>query len=117
MTTRHITYLKRIHGFIKKDNVRFVLCTIPSTYDHGYCITNSSNNSIIIIIDPKKEFVPSIIHECIHGIYPEHKEAKVMSIEKNIMNNISQSQVLSLLKCFYTFGKFIKKTENIKDLL
>lgn len=117
MASRHTLYLKRIHTFIKQNNVKFALLSLSAEFDHGYCITNSSDELIIIVLDPKKEFIPTLIHECLHGIYQKYKEKKIQQLEKAVMKSVSQKQIMSLLKCFCDHAKLVKKPENVCELL
>jgi hypothetical protein len=53
-----------------------------------------------IKIDYRKEFIPTLIHECIHYLYPDWPETKVLYMEKRVINILSSRQVVSLLKAF-----------------
>lgn len=116
MSRRHITFLKGIHEFIKRKNVKFLIHDIPGSTDHGYCITTTNNKSIILIVlDPRKEFIPTLIHECLHGIYPHYKEDKIKSLERMIMKDSTCKQYRDLLLCFSTHGKLYTKAK-LSDL-
>lgn len=117
MATRCTMYLKRIREFIKRDDVKFALCNLSTRYNHGYCISNSSDTKIIIVLDPRKEFIPTLFHECLHGIYQKYKEPKIQSLEKFIMKNASQKQIMEMLKFFCDNATMLKKTEIISDLI
>ena len=119
MTHRHVMYLKRIQRFIKKPNVRFLIHEIPITNEHGFCLTSSSSRDpILIILDPNKEFIPTLIHECLHGMYPKYKERRIRSLERFIMNRITASQVVELLRVFSVCAhQYNLYGKNIKELL
>lgn len=51
-----------------------------------------------IDIDPRKEFIPTAIHECLHYLYPDWTETKVLKIEKNLMNQIDYFELSKFLK-------------------
>ncbi len=53
-----------------------------------------------IKIDYRKEFIPTLIHECIHYLKPEWSESKVLYAEKRIVNYLTARQVIKLLKVF-----------------
>lgn len=116
---RHTTYLKQIQRFIKKPNVKFLIHPIPIKHDHGFCLTYSnSKDPILIILDPKKEFIPTLIHECLHGMYPRYKERKIRSLETFIMNRITSHQVIDLLRSFCLFAHHYNLyNKNIKELI
>ena len=102
MDASHKVYLKHIHKLIKRKNVWFLVQRIP---DHGYCDINGGLAPIVIILDPRREFIPTLVHECLHGIYPDYSERKVHHLERVIMQNITSRQVMSLLRCFCTCAK------------
>jgi hypothetical protein len=68
----------------------------------GYCEWEDG-----IIIDYRRELMPTLIHECIHYIYPEWSESQVLYAEKRVINTISGAQVINILKifvdCIYEF--------------
>lgn len=53
-----------------------------------------------IFIDYRREFISTLIHECIHYIYPEYSETRVITEEKMVMNTITPRQVRNILKRF-----------------
>ena len=62
---------------------------------HGYCEWEDG-----IILDYRKDLVPTIIHECIHYIEPEWTEAQVMYSESRVVNSITEDDVIRLLLYF-----------------
>lgn len=62
---------------------------------HGYCEWEDG-----ILLDYRKELVPTIIHECIHLLEPDWAEAKVMYTERRIINAITDDDVKILLNIF-----------------
>ena len=62
---------------------------------HGYCEWEDG-----IILDYRKDLIPTIIHECIHLLEPEWTEAKVLYTESRIVNCISEDDVVRLLLHF-----------------
>lgn len=61
----------------------------------GYCEWEDG-----IIIDYRKELIPTLIHECIHFLYPSWSETQVLYAEKRVVNSISLAQVIKILKQF-----------------
>lgn len=59
---------------------------------HGYCDWDE------IVIDYRKEFIPTIIHEVIHLLNPDWCETNVLYAEKQILKNISIDDIICLLK-------------------
>lgn len=59
---------------------------------HGYCDWDE------IVIDYKKEFIPTVIHEVIHLLNPEWCETNVIYAEKQVLKYISSDDIICLLK-------------------
>ena len=61
----------------------------------GYCEWEDG-----ILIDYRREFIPTIIHECIHFLEPQWNETQVLYAEKRIINTINVEQIKNILKLF-----------------
>lgn len=61
----------------------------------GYCEWENG-----IILDYRRELFSTLIHECIHYMYPEWNESQVLYAEKRVVNSINSKQVIKLLKVF-----------------
>jgi hypothetical protein len=48
--------------------------------------------------DYRKDIIPTMFHECIHFLYPEWSETKVLTAEKRLINHITPLQIASFLK-------------------
>jgi hypothetical protein len=48
--------------------------------------------------DYRKDVIPTMFHECIHFIYPEWSETKVLLAEKRLINNLTGLQITEFLK-------------------
>ena len=62
---------------------------------HGWCEWEDG-----IILDYRKELIPTIIHECIHLLEPAWSESQVSYSEKRVINTISEDDVVMLLMIF-----------------
>ena len=60
----------------------------------GWCEWDS------IVLDYRKELIPTIIHECIHLLEPSWSESQVTYAEKRILNSITIDDVTRLLMFF-----------------
>lgn len=63
-----------------------------------------------IIINPYKEFiyfVPSIVHEILHILYPRSFENTIKRWEKEVMTDMSPSETTALLASVFAEGKVI----------
>lgn len=62
---------------------------------HGYCEWEDG-----ILLDYRKDLIPTIIHECIHFLEPEWAESRVLYAEKRVVNTITEDEVIKLLMYF-----------------
>lgn len=62
---------------------------------HGYCDWEEG-----IVIDHRKEIIPTLIHECIHYLEPEWSEKNVIEAEKKILKYIEPEDAICLIKIF-----------------
>jgi len=67
-----------------------------------------------IELDFRKDLVQTIIHECVHALYPELSETKVIAIEKDIIKTVTNLEVAELLTIL---AKKIRCTEKHKSYL
>lgn len=83
----------RIIRTIKNPEVNFFIKKLKGIM--GYCEWSSG-----ITVDYRKEFISTLIHECIHYIEPEWNETKVLYAEKRIINTLTSEQVIKILRAF-----------------
>lgn len=62
---------------------------------HGWCEWEDG-----VLLDYRKDLIPTIIHECIHLLEPEWSESQVAYSEKRVINTISEDNVIKLLMIF-----------------
>lgn len=61
----------------------------------GYC-----EWEVGILLDYRREFIATLIHECIHYLRPAWPESQVLYAEKRIINTITIKQIIKLIKVF-----------------
>jgi hypothetical protein len=61
----------------------------------GYCEWEDG-----IVIDYRRELIPTIVHECIHYLEPDWTESQVLYSEKRVMNTVNIEQIKNILKLF-----------------
>ena len=61
---------------------------------HGLCLDDE------IVIDPRYDVVPTIVHEILHGLHPDWDEKTVLREEKRVFRGLSPEQVVRLFKEF-----------------
>lgn len=86
-------YDKIINLIITADTDFFKLQKLKGVM--GYCAWEDG-----IMLDYRRELIPTLIHECIHYMYPDWSETQVLYAEKRIINTINLVQVIKLIKCF-----------------
>ena len=62
-------------------------------------ITFYDNTPAHVLLDPRKELIPTLIHESLHYFYPEASEAWVLTMESKIVSKLSPRQVRNIIKC------------------
>ena len=87
-----ILFNKILNCIKKQERGFFVLKKLKKV--QGWCEWDS------IIIDYRKELIPTLIHECIHLLEPSWSEAQVAYAEKRIINTITIDDVIQLLMFF-----------------
>ena len=88
-----IKLYNRIIRTIKNPEVNFYIKKLKGIM--GYCEWSSG-----ITLDYRREFISTLIHECIHYIEPEWNETKVLYAEKRVVNNLTTAQIIKLLTVF-----------------
>jgi hypothetical protein len=63
---------------------------------HGICCWNEG-----ISVDPRKELIPTLIHEVLHDLYPNNWEGWTLRVESKIINNITSYDIYILLNEFF----------------
>ncbi|MCK5613192.1 hypothetical protein KAR91_65575 [Candidatus Pacearchaeota archaeon] len=69
--------------------------------DHGLTMVYDNNPKLgaFMVVDPeKKEFMGTIIHECLHLVDWEMSETKVAKLERSLMYKLTDRQLMNLLK-------------------
>lgn len=61
----------------------------------GYCEWENG-----IGLDYRRELIPTLVHECIHFLYPKWSETQVLYAEKRVINSATIKQVIKLIKVF-----------------
>lgn len=65
--------------------VRFKGCVGQTDYDKVW-------------LDFRRDILPTFLHECVHLIYPDWTEKRVLSTERKVISEISNRQAKNLLK-------------------
>lgn len=85
---------KKIFSLIKTSEVGFFkLKKLKGAM--GYCEWEQG-----ITLDYRRELFATLIHECIHYLYPDWSETQVLYAERRVVNTITSKQVAKLLLIF-----------------
>ncbi|MFC1702982.1 hypothetical protein ACFLZO_00770 [Patescibacteria group bacterium] len=66
---------------------------------HGVALTtvglvDAAND--VIILDPRKDVLATLLHECLHIIYPDKRESKITDLERFMLSHLSSVQARRL---------------------
>jgi hypothetical protein len=75
-----------------------------------------------ITIDPRRDIIPTIIHEVLHDLYPKNWEGWTRRVESKITNVLTPYDIYCLLTCFFqkldigprVRGRRAKKSKKVK---
>ena len=91
--------LYKIYKMLSEISMQFQLNR--KLMDHGLTAVYDNNPKMgaLMVVDPeKKEFMGTIIHECLHLVDWEMSETKVARLERAMMCKLSDRQLMNLLK-------------------
>lgn len=66
-----------------------------------------------IEIDPRTNLLSTAYHECVHYLYPDWSESKVLYVESKLINTLSMLDIAQFLK--YLANKIYKGQLQIKN--
>ncbi|MBI3290896.1 hypothetical protein HYZ76_01280 [Candidatus Falkowbacteria bacterium] len=92
LSKRQSDYLiGRIHGLFRAAEIKIVLKKL----NNGN--TGETDHSVITI-DPRGEVIATFIHECLHVLYPDWSEDKVIKTEDEIVQCLGHRQAKNLVR-------------------
>ena len=60
----------------------------------GWCIYEED----LLIVDPRKSPIRTAYHECLHYLYPDWSETKVLRVESKMINKLSMLEIAQFMK-------------------
>ena len=60
----------------------------------GWCLYDED----IILVDPRKSPIRTAYHECLHYLYPDWSETKVLRVESRMINKLSMLEITQFMK-------------------
>ena len=76
----------------------------------GWCLYDED----ILLVDPRKSPIRTAYHECLHYLYPDWSETKVLRVESKMINKLSMLEIAQFMK--YVSIK-LYKSELIKKII
>ena len=92
LDVKHKRYLHKIYKVLNNYTYDFLIGIIPDNLN-----IEGMTNGDQIVLDPRGQLLPTLLHECLHLAYPNWDEKKVSQIEKNLTDNLSAKQWMNLL--------------------
>lgn len=102
-------YLRRVYALLRSDRINIIIKRMKK--NRG--LTDLSN----VWLDPDDRILPTIIHECLHIIYPRKTERDILNLEKKIAKRISEQQLKKLLLLLAEATKKSKQKTSVKPAL
>lgn len=60
----------------------------------GWCLYDED----ILIVDPRKSPIRTAYHECLHYLYPDWSETKVLRVESRMINKLTMLEIAQFMK-------------------
>ena len=89
-------WLYRIYRMLNNTGMRFRLNRRLMCY--GISTITIDRDAEVVINPEKKEFMSTIVHECLHLVDWDMAEERVMKLERLLMRHLTDRQLLNLLR-------------------
>ena len=83
---------KRCLNLIKRKPPEFMVFKKLGIF--GWCLYDEDT----LLVDHRKSPIRTAYHECLHYLYPEWSETKVMRVESRMINKLSMLEIAQFLK-------------------
>src|SRR3989339_1086887 len=84
-------YLYRIYALLKSGN-------IDVTFQRSSRYQGQTDQITTIYLSPNDRIFPTLIHECLHFIYPDWSETNVLVAERMIFAKLTEQQIRNLFQ-------------------
>jgi calcineurin-like phosphoesterase family protein len=84
-------FIRRLYKVLREQDERVILKKLHGR--DGYYDPSTEE----IVIDYRKEFISTLIHEVLHHLHPPWSESKVIMKEREIMNTITIRQCKNII--------------------
>jgi hypothetical protein len=85
---------KRCLNLIKRKPPEFMVFKKLGIF--GWCLYDEDT----LLVDHRKSPIRTAYHECLHYLYPEWSETKVMRVESRMINKLSMLEIAQFMKYF-----------------
>jgi hypothetical protein len=85
-------YHNRCVNLIRRKPPEFMVFKKLGIY--GWCLYEEDT----LLVDPRKSPIRTAYHECLHYLYPEWSETKVLRIESRMINKLSMLEIAQFMK-------------------
>ena len=96
--------IKMFYLKIFKKIVRYLSERHPDIYFANFSdVLNglSYADGSVIYLDPRKDILPTLIHECLHAVYPYASENLVVLVERKLTKWLEEPEWTLLLELLY----------------
>jgi hypothetical protein len=87
---------KRCVNLIRRKPCEFVV--FKKLRYFGWCYDSSYGEDEQLVIDHRKSPIRTAYHECLHYLYPEWSETKVLTVESKMINRLSMLEIAQFMK-------------------
>jgi hypothetical protein len=93
--------IRRLYRFFETHPEKFKIGKLYGLHGHIYYnVSGVRATPERIDLDYRKEFIPTLIHECLHNFYPHAEEDDILALEKKIVKELTERQVKAILRKF-----------------
>jgi len=91
-------FLRRVYKLLESDDGDLIFRLKKIRDEKGARVCGKCWTLLgVIHVDPRKELLPTTVHEALHMLYPEWSETKIKNAERGISHNMSERQYANLL--------------------
>lgn len=99
LTKKQISFFhKRCLNLIRKKPPEFLV--FKKLRYFGWCYDSSFGVDEQLVIDHRKSPIRTVYHECLHYLYPDWSETKVLNVESKMINRLSMLEIASFMRIF-----------------
>lgn len=85
-------YHNRCVNLIRRKPPEFLVFKKLGIY--GWCVYEDD----VLLVDHRKSPIRTAYHECLHYLYPEWSETKVLRVESRMINKLSMLEIAQFMK-------------------